>query len=99
MAASPLLRAAEKTITPIAMPILPQLQVIIEQSPVGKITLIARHDGLLMAEDGFGKWFSDASRAVGAPGSCHGYIMQGLCEQLKVARRSIGLLPVLWTPS
>ncbi len=67
-----ILMETEKTGTPIAIPILPQLQEIIEQSPVGKTTLIARHDGLPMVKEGFGNWFSDASRAAGVPGSCHG---------------------------
>ena len=67
-----ILMETEKTGTPIAIPILPQLKNIIEQSPVGKTTLIARHDGLPMVKEGFGNWFSDASRAAGVPGSCHG---------------------------
>jgi len=67
-----ILMETEKTGTPIAIPILPQLQEIIDQSPLGSVTLIARHDGLPMVKEGFGNWFSDASRAAGVPGSCHG---------------------------
>ena len=67
-----ILMETEKTGTPIAIPILPQLQEIIDQSPVGRVTLIARHDGLPMVKEGFGNWFSDASRVAGVPGSCHG---------------------------
>lgn len=60
-----ILMETEKTGTPIAIPILPQLQEIIDQSPLGKTKLIARHDGLPMVKEGFGNWFSDASGGAG----------------------------------
>ena len=62
----------EKTNTLVAIPILPELQAIIDASPTGDLALIARHDGQPMAKEGFGNWFKDACKAAGVPGSAHG---------------------------
>lgn len=62
----------EKTNTVVAIPVLPELQAIIEASPTGDLALIARHDGRPMVKEGFGNWFKKACEAAGVPGSAHG---------------------------
>lgn len=62
---------AEKTGTPLAAPVLPDLASIIDQSPTGDLSLIARYDGRAMTKEGFGNWFRDACNAAGVPGSAH----------------------------
>lgn len=62
----------EKTGTQITIPVLQELQQIIDASPTGDLALIARHDGCPMVKEGFGNWFKDACKAAGVPGSAHG---------------------------
>lgn len=62
----------EKTNTPVAIPVLPALQEIIDASPTGDLAFIARLDGRPMSKEGFGNWFKDACKAAGVPGSAHG---------------------------
>lgn len=67
-----ILMRSEKTGTQLAIPILPQLQEIIDASPTGDLALIARKDGRPMVKEGFGNWFKEACKAAGVPGSAHG---------------------------
>jgi integrase len=62
----------EKTGAWVHIPILPELQKVIEASPIGDLALIARIDGTPFTKWGFGNWFGDACRDAGIPGNAHG---------------------------
>jgi hypothetical protein len=63
---------AEKTGTHLAIPILPELQAILEATPSAGLALIARNDGQNLTKESFGNWFREACKAAGVPGSAHG---------------------------
>jgi integrase len=67
-----ILLRAEKTKTQVAIPILPELQAVLDASPTGDLALIARYDGAPFTKESFGNWFKDACKAAGVPGSAHG---------------------------
>lgn len=63
----------EKTETRLELPILPELQLVIEASKTGELFLVASEKtGRGMSKEGLGNWFSAACRAAGVPGSAHG---------------------------
>lgn len=62
----------EKTGQPIILPAHPELTEIIERSPIGATTFIARRDGSPMVKEGLGNWFREACEAAGVRGSAHG---------------------------
>lgn len=63
----------EKTGEAVIIPLLPDLQKIIDASPRGDLALIAGQDGRPMTKESFGNWFGDACRAAGLRGkSAHG---------------------------
>jgi len=63
---------AEKTGTQLTIPILPELQNIIERTPVGSLTYISTEIGKPLTKESFGNWFSQACRAAGVNKSAHG---------------------------
>lgn len=56
----------------VTLPILPELQAIIDASPVGETTLIATKAGKPMSKFSFGNLFREACKAAGVPGAAHG---------------------------
>lgn len=56
----------------VTLPILPELQAIIDASPVGETTLIATKAGKPMTKESFGNAFREACKAAGVPGAAHG---------------------------
>lgn len=64
--------AAGKTGAAIVLPILPELQEIIDASPTGSETIIATVDGRPMTKESLGNFFRDACIAAGVPGRAHG---------------------------
>lgn len=62
----------EKTGTPVAIPILPELAEIIAASPTGARSFITNKSGDPMPKESFGNWFRDACNAAGVTGSAHG---------------------------
>ena len=63
----------EKTGALLTLPILPQLQGVIDATPLGDLALIANAKTRRgMSKEGLGNWFSAACRAAGVPGSAHG---------------------------
>lgn len=55
-----------------AVPILPELQRVIDGSPVGNMTFVVTEFGAPFSAAGFGNWFGDRCRAAGVPGRAHG---------------------------
>jgi integrase len=63
----------EKTGELVVIPVLQELQRIIDASPRGDLTLITGSDGRPMTKESFGNWFGDACRKAGIRGkSAHG---------------------------
>jgi integrase len=56
----------------VTLPILPDLQAIIDASPTGETTLIATMSGKPMTKESFGNLFREAYKAAGVPGAAHG---------------------------
>lgn len=56
----------------VTLPILPELQEIIDASPIGETTLIATMSGKPMTKESFGNLFREACRQAGVPGAAHG---------------------------
>ena len=67
-----ILLRTEKTGAPVSIPILPELQAVIDASPTGTLAFVARHDGQQMTKESFGNWFREAARSAGVPGNAHG---------------------------
>jgi len=63
---------AEKTGTQLTIPILPELQSILDGTPGGNLTFIATASGAPMTKESFGNWFGEACRAAGVNKSAHG---------------------------
>ncbi len=61
-----------KNDAPVYLPVLPELQRIIDASPTGDLALVATADGRPMTKESFGNWFCDACKAAGVPGRAHG---------------------------
>lgn len=62
----------EKTGTVVTIPILPELQSVIEASPTGDLAIVATHTGRSFTKEAFGNWFKKACIEAGVPGSAHG---------------------------
>jgi integrase len=62
----------EKTKTIVTIPIIPELQAVIDQSPTGDLVFVASRCGKPMTKESLGNWFKDACKAAGVPGSAHG---------------------------
>lgn len=63
----------EKTGELVVIPLLQELQRIIDASPKGDLTLVTGSDGRPMTKESFGNWFGDACRKAGIRGkSAHG---------------------------
>jgi integrase len=62
----------EKTGTPVIIPVLPELQTVIDASPTGDLVFIAKPNGAPMRKESLGTIFKDACKAAGVPGSAHG---------------------------
>lgn len=68
-----ILMRAEKTGTQLTIPILPELQRVIDATKTGDLTFVAKANGQGMVKEGFGNWFHDACVAAGLPQcSAHG---------------------------
>lgn len=63
---------SEKTDTQVTIPVLPELQQVLDASRVGNLTFIATQRGTAMVKESFGTWFKEACKAAGVPGSAHG---------------------------
>ena len=64
---------AEKTGTQLTIPILPELQCIIDANPKwGSLSYICSENGKPMTKESFGNWFGKACRAAGVNKSAHG---------------------------
>jgi integrase len=57
---------------PITIPILPELQKVIEASPTGDLTFLVTGTGAPYTVWGFGNWFRDRCIEAGVPGRAHG---------------------------
>lgn len=91
---------AEKTGTQLTIPILPELQRIIDATPTGNLTFIATASGRPMVKEGFGNWFRDACIAAGIKGkSAHG-LRKAAATRLANAGVSDAELDAImgWTP-
>ncbi len=55
-----------------AIPILPELQKVINASPVGDMTFLVTPTGAPYTVWGFGNWFRDRCVEAGVPGRAHG---------------------------
>lgn len=62
----------EKTNTPVYITIRPELQAVIDQSPLGELVLVGQLNGSPMTKETFGNWFGKAAKAAGIPGNGHG---------------------------
>lgn len=63
----------EKTDTELWLPILPELQSVLDATPIKGLALIASEKtGRPLTKEGLGNWFGAACRAAGVPGSAHG---------------------------
>ena len=67
-----ILMRAEKTGSPLAIPILPELARVIDATKTGDLTFVTTSTGAPMRKESFGNWFHEACRAAGVPGSAHG---------------------------
>jgi integrase len=56
----------------IAVPILPELQTVIDASPTGALTFLVTASGAPYTVWGFGNWFRDRCVEAGVPGRAHG---------------------------
>jgi len=56
----------------IAVPILPELQKVIDASPTGNLTFLVTSTGAPYTMWGFGNWFRDRCVEAGVPGRAHG---------------------------
>lgn len=56
----------------IEVPILPELQRVLDASPCGDLTYLITEYGRPFTVWGFGNWFRDRCREAGVPGSAHG---------------------------
>ncbi len=63
----------EKNEVDVIMPVLPELRAVIDASPIGHSTFVARLDGKPYTKESFGNWFHDACVDAGLPHcNCHG---------------------------
>lgn len=62
----------EKTGTVVTIPILQELQTVIDASPTGDLAIVATNAGRSFTKEAFGNWFKKACVAAGVPGSAHG---------------------------
>ena len=62
----------EKKGVPVALPVHPDLQKIIDATPTGTMAFIAKDNGQPLNKFSFGNWFRKACQAAGVPGSAHG---------------------------
>lgn len=67
-----ILMRAEKNKAQLAIPILPELQAVIDASPKGETTLISTHGGKQLTKESLGNLFREACMAAGVPGRAHG---------------------------
>jgi integrase len=67
-----ILMRAEKTGSPLAIPILPELARVIDATKTGDLTFVTTSAGRPMRKESFGNWFGEACDAAGVPGSAHG---------------------------
>lgn len=91
---------SEKTGTALTIPILPELQRIIDATPTGNLTFIATASGRPMVKEGFGNWFREACNAAGVRGkSAHG-LRKAAATRLANAGVSEAELDAImgWTP-
>jgi len=63
---------AEKTGTQLTIPILPELQSIIDRTKIGTLTFISTESGKPLTKESFGNWFGAACRAARVNKSAHG---------------------------
>ncbi len=63
---------SEKTDAQVVIPVLPELQRVLDASRTGNLTFIATQRGTAMVKESFGTWFKEACKAAGVPGSAHG---------------------------
>jgi integrase len=63
---------AQKNKVAVEIPILPELQRVIEASHVGSMTYLVTEYGRPFTAAGFGNWFRERCREAGVPGSAHG---------------------------
>lgn len=71
----------EKKGTPVVIPVLPELQEIIDATPTGNMTFIATASGKPMAKASFGNWFRKACDAAGVYGKAAHGIRKSSAEQ------------------
>lgn len=62
----------EKTDTEVNIPVLPELQAVLDAGPTGATTYISRQDGEPFVKESFGNWFRRACTQAKVPGSAHG---------------------------
>lgn len=67
-----ILMRTEKTGAQVVIPVLPELQFVIDASKIGDLAFIVTQAGQPMSKFGFGNWFGAAARAAGVPGNAHG---------------------------
>src|SRR6516165_3614192 len=65
-------RRAEKTGTPVTLPLLPPLIEALRAGPIGELAYICGANGKPMTKESFGNAFADACRAAGVNKSAHG---------------------------
>lgn len=63
---------ADKTDTPLTIPILPELAAIIAATPAAGLAFVATASGRPMTKESFGNWFREACDAAGVKKSAHG---------------------------
>jgi len=56
----------------LTLPVLPELQRIIDASPCGDMTFLVTEHGKPFTDAGFGNWFGDRCKEAGVPGRAHG---------------------------
>ncbi len=62
----------EKTNTAVIIPVLPELQAIIDASPTGDLTFLSGPSGKKFSKEGLGNWFREVCDAAGVKKSAHG---------------------------
>jgi hypothetical protein len=63
----PINTASPAAKTPVVIPILPELQAVIDASPIGDLAFIAQPDGRPLAANSFSNWFRDACKMAMTP--------------------------------
>ncbi len=78
----------------IAIPILPELQKVIDASPTGDLTFLVTGSGKPYTVWGFGNWFRDRCVEAGVPGRAHGLRKAGAATAAENGATTMQLMAI-----